>query len=65
MPLYDEMYYDQKWSLWDTWDSIIGRELRVAVVTAQHRLINVVTAHHRLLNVIAAQYRSIRIRLGG
>ncbi len=60
MPLFDEMYYDQKWSLWDSWKLSVGRGLRTAVITAQHRLISVWTAQFRLLNTITAQYRKIK-----
>ena len=61
MPLFDEMNFDQKWSLWDTWLSTISRGLTVAVITTQYRLIKVITAQNRLLKVITAQYRKLVI----
>ncbi len=59
MPLFDQMYYDQKWSVWDTWSSTIGRKIRVAVITTQYRLMKIITAQYRLLKVIKAQYRKV------
>ncbi len=53
------MNYDQKWSLWDTWSSTIGRRIKVAVITTHTRLIKIVTAQNRLLKMITAQYRKI------
>ena len=57
--LFDGGYYNQKWSMWDTWSSTIGRRLRVAVITTQYRLMKIITAQNRLLSVITAQYRKI------
>jgi len=65
MPLYDSFQYNQKWSLWNTWSSTIGRRLRVAVTTAQYRLIRIMTAQYRLLKVIKAQYRKVIGQTGG
>jgi len=65
MPLFDQMYFDQKWSLWDTWIYSIGRKLRVAVITTQHRLVNVMAAQKLLVNVIKAQYRRLGLHIGG
>jgi len=65
MPLFDDMYFDQKWSMWDSWIYSIGRKLRVAAMTTQHRLVNVITAQNRLVNFITAQYRKIGLHIGG
>jgi len=42
MPLFDTMYYDQKWSLWDTWRAF-GRNLRAYVMTAHYKMGNLIT----------------------
>ncbi len=64
MPSFDDMRYDQKWSLWDTWASV-GRRIKLAVITTQYRFFGILTAQYRLLNVIKAQYRNIRGQTGG
>lgn len=43
MPLFDQMYYDQKWSLWDTWLASVARNVRGYVMTAAYRMGNVIT----------------------
>ncbi len=58
--LFDTGYYDQKWSVWDTWNSF-GRNLRVYVMTAGRRMVNVVTAQNRRANVVTAQNRRSRV----
>ena len=65
MPYFDQMYYDQKWSLWDTWYSTISRKLRVVAITTQHRLVSVIKAQYRLVNAITAQYRKLGLHIGG
>ena len=56
MPLFDQMYYDQKWSLWDTWKAV-GRNVRAYVMTAAYRMGNVVTAQKRRGDVATTQKR--------
>lgn len=65
MPQYDTVQYNQKWSMYDTWSSAIGRRLRVAVITTQYRLIKIMTAQNRLLKIITAQYRRVIGQTGG
>ena len=64
MPQFDQMYYDQKWSLWDTWKAI-GRNIRGYVMTASYRMGNVVTAQKRRGDVVVAQKRRGNIITGG
>ena len=63
MPLFDQMYYDQKWSVWDTWRSI-GRNVRAYVITTSYNLGRVVTASKRRANVITTQKRRGNIITG-
>jgi len=44
MPLFDQMYYDQKWSLWDSWLASVARNIRTYVVTAGYSLGRIITA---------------------
>ena len=60
MPLFDQMYYDQKWSLWDTWEAF-GRSVRAYVLTAQNRISRVVTTQNRRSNVVTAQNRRSKV----
>ena len=54
MPLFDQMYYDQKWSLWDTWQSI-GRTCRGYLITTQRRMGNLITGQKQQGETITAQ----------
>ncbi len=60
MPLFDEMYYDQKWGLWDT-ASQVYKKVRGYMVTAAYRMGNIITAQNRGGNVVTAQKRKGRI----
>ncbi len=60
MPLFDSMYYDQKWSLWDTWKSF-GRNVRGYVTTAAYRMGNVITAQKRRGQAVTTQKRRGKI----
>jgi len=51
MPLFDQMYYDQKWSLWDTWKSF-GRNVRAYVITTSSKLGRAITGSKNRGNVI-------------
>jgi len=64
MPLFDQMYYDQKWSLWDTWPAF-GRNVRAYVITAGYRISRVITGQNRRANVITAQKRRTNIKTTG
>ena len=54
MPLFDSMYYDQKWSLWDTWKSF-GRNARGYIITAAYRMGNLVTTQKSRGQVVTTQ----------
>jgi len=56
MPLFDQMYFDQKWSVWDTWRSF-GRVLKVYVITAGYKMANVITGQKRSGNAVTTQKR--------
>lgn len=60
MPLFDQMYYDQKWSVWDTFGGF-ARNVRVYVAVAAHHITNVVTAQNRRSNVVTAQNRRSKV----
>lgn len=64
MPLFDEMYYDQKWSVWDTFSSF-GRNMKGYVITAAYRMGNLITAQHRRGNTITTQHRRGEVIKGG
>ena len=64
MPLFDTMYYDQKWSLWDTWKSF-GRNVRGYVMTAAYRMGELVTTQYRRGEVITTQKRRGEIKTTG
>lgn len=63
MPLFDQMLFDQKWSLWDTWSFRIGRGLKVVAVATQLRFVNVLATQHRIVNAVATQYRKLRVHI--
>ncbi len=60
MALFDQMYFDQKWSVWDTWNSF-GRNLRVYVMTASRRITRAVTAQNRRTNVVTTPNRRSKV----
>lgn len=64
MPLYDEMYYDQKWSLWDM-AVFIYKKARGYMVTAAYRVGNIVTAQKSRGEVVTAQKRRGEVIKGG
>ena len=63
MPLYDNFYFDQKWSVWDTWRAF-GRTLRAYVITTSFRLGRVISASNRRGNVVATSKRRGNIITG-
>ncbi len=63
MPLFDQMYYDQKWSLWDTWNSF-GRNLRAYVITAGYKLVRAITTQNRRGKAITTQNRRSNVTTG-
>ena len=60
MPLFDTNYYDQKWSVWDTWNSF-GRNVRAYVMVAAHRLAQAVTTQNRRGNVVTTPNRRSKV----
>lgn len=64
MPLFDQMYYDQKWSLWDSWLASAGRNVRAYVMTAASKLGRVITTQNRRANAITTQNRKANIITG-
>ncbi len=64
MPLFDQMYYDQKWSVWDTWNSF-GRNVRAYAITAAYKLSRVVSTQNRRSNVITTQNRRGTVKTAG
>ena len=61
--LFDVGYYDQKWSVWDTWRAF-GRNVRVYLVTVGYKMSNLVTAQYRRGNAVTAQKRRGNIITG-
>ncbi len=64
MPTFDSMYYDQKWSVWDTWKAA-GRNVRAYVITAGTKVSRVITGQNRRTNVITGQNRRTNITTAG
>ncbi len=65
MPLFNDMYFDQKWSLWDGWLASVFRGIRGYVVTATWRASNIITARNRRANTVTAQNRRNEIITSG
>lgn len=57
MPLFDQMYYDQKWSLWDSWLASVARNIRAYLITAPYQLGRLITTQNRRTNVVTTQKR--------
>jgi len=64
MPLFDTMYYDQKWSLWDTWKSF-GRSVRLYLIVAGYKASNLIPLQYRNGLAITTQKRRSRIITAG
>lgn len=62
-PLFDQMYFDQKWSVWDTWRAI-GRNIRGYVITTQYRIGALITTQKRQGDVVRTQKRRGNIITG-
>jgi len=54
MPQFDQMYYDQKWSIWDTFRAL-GTVFLGYVITAAHIMGDVITSQKDRGDVITAQ----------
>ena len=63
MPQFDQMYYDQKWSVYDTWRAF-GRNVRIYTMTAAKRMVETVTASKRRVETISAQNRRVETITG-
>ena len=63
MPLFNQMLYNEKWSVWDTWNSF-GRNVRTYVTTASHRLSRTITGQNRRANAVTASHRLSRTITG-
>lgn len=63
MPLFDQMYYDQKWSIWDTWRAF-GRNVRAYLVTVGYKMGNIITTQNRRGNAVTTQKRRGNIITG-
>lgn len=64
MPQFDQMQYDQKWSVWDTWKGV-GRNIRVYAITAATKITRTVTGQNRRAKAITAQNRRGKIITSG
>lgn len=64
MPLFDEMYYDQKWSLWDT-ASQVYKKAKGYLKIAAYRMGNIVTAQTSHGEVVTTQKSQGKIITGG
>ena len=64
MPLFDQMYFDQKWSLWDTFVGGV-RNIRGYLITASQRAGNLITAQNRRSRAVTAQKRRGQLKTSG
>ena len=63
MPLFDQMHYDEKWSVWDTWWSL-SRNARAYLITAGRRMSNIITTQKRWGIAVTTQKRRGNIITG-
>ena len=63
MPLYNQIYYNQKWGVWNKWRAF-GRTIRGYVMTAGYKMGNLVTAQKRRGKVVTTQKRRGEIITG-
>lgn len=63
MPLYNQFFYNQKWSVWNTWRAF-GRTIRVYLITAGYRMGNLITTQKRRTNIVTTQKRRGNIVTG-
>lgn len=64
MPMFNEMYYDQKWSLWDTFSGF-ARNVRGYLTTAGNRLGKLIGAQNRRRQMVTTQNRRANITTTG
>ena len=60
MPQFDDMYYDQKWSLWDTFNGF-ARNVRAYLTTAGKRLGSLIGTQNRRDQMVTTQNRQAKI----
>ncbi len=66
MPMFNDMYFDQKWSLWDGWLASVARNVQGQLITAGRRVGSLVTAGNRRANLVTTKNRrSHNITTGG
>ena len=63
MPLFDQMEFNQKWSVWDTWRAF-DRNVRTYLMTAGYKMGNIVTATYRRGQSLSAKRRRGEIITG-
>ncbi len=61
MPLFNDMYFDQKWSLWDGWLASVARNVQGQLMTASRRAGNLISAQNRRTNAVTAQNRGTKV----
>lgn len=64
MPMFDDMYYDQKWSLWDTFNGF-ARNVKAYLVSAGYRMVNHVGTQNRRGEMVTTQNRRGEIKTTG
>ena len=60
MPLFNQMQFNQKWSVWDTWNSF-GRNVRTYVIITAFKLGRAITTQNRKSNAITTQNRNSKV----
>lgn len=65
MSLFDRMFFDQKWSLWDSWLVSVARNVRGYLMTTAYRMGNIVTAQKSHGRVVTAQKSQGKVITGG
>ena len=64
MPLFDTMYYDQKYSLWDTFRAF-GRNLKAYKQITSYKLGIMISSQNRNSNIKTAQEHGGKIITAG
>lgn len=57
MPQFNGMFFDQKWSLWDTFRLFVTKNVTVHIITAAYSMGNIITAQKRSGQAITTQKR--------
>ncbi len=64
MPQFDQMYFDQKWSLWDTFSGF-ARNIRGYLITSTHRIGHLVKTTNRRGRLVTAGKRRGQLKTAG